>query len=103
MRIAIAATGNEPASQVSQHGARAPYYLVYDENGTFQEVHKNPYANSERGAGPKVARFLMQLGVQLLVAGDFGGRFVEELETGGIKQLHMTGIISEIITDVIAQ
>jgi hypothetical protein len=41
--------------------------------------------------------------VQLLVAGDFGGRFVEELETGGIKQLHMTGIISEIITDVIAQ
>lgn len=102
MKIAIASSGTDPDAQVSQHGARAPYFLIYDENGNFQEALTNPYANAERGAGPKVAHFLIQQGTQLLVACDFGGRFAAELDAGGIQQVKKTGGISDVITDVVA-
>jgi predicted Fe-Mo cluster-binding NifX family protein len=102
MKIAIAAYDADQDAQISQHGARAPYYLIYDENGNFQEAVSNPYANAERGAGPKAAHFLIQQGIQLLVADGFGGRFVDELDAGGIKQLQKTGIVSDIITDITA-
>ena len=101
MKIAIASSGSEPDAEVSQHGARAPFYLIYSINGSFQESIANPYVNSERGAGPQAAQLLAQQGVKLLVAGDFGGRFITELEAGGIRQVQQTGIVSNVITEVL--
>ena len=101
MKIAIASTSSESDAEVSQHGARAPFYLIYNSNGSFQESISNPYANSERGAGPKAAQFLVQQGVQLVVAADFGGRFVTELEASGIRQIQKAGIVSDVITEVL--
>ena len=101
MKIAIASTGAKPDAEVSQHGARAAFYLIYNSKSSFQESISNPYANSERGAGPKAAQFLAQQGVQLVVAADFGGRFVTELEASGIRQVQKTGIVSDIITEVL--
>ena len=103
MKIATAATGTEADAQVSQHGARAPFYLIYDENGNFLESISNPFANAERGAGPKAAHFLIQQGVKLIVACDFGGRFATELETGGIQQVQKVGNVSDVITDVLTK
>ena len=101
MRIAIASMSTEPDAEVSQHGARTAFYLIYNGNGDFQEAIANPYANAERGAGPKAAQFLAQQGVQLVVAADFGERFVTELEAGGIRQVQKTGIVSDVITEVL--
>jgi predicted Fe-Mo cluster-binding NifX family protein len=97
MKIAIAAESDTLQAQVSQHGARAPYYLVFDENDVMQEAVANPYASAERGAGPGAAQLLVQLAVQTVVAGDFGGRFVDELEAGGIKHLEAGGIVADVI------
>ena len=101
MRIAIASMSTEPDAEVSQHGARTAFYLIYNGNGDFQEAIANPYANAERGAGPKAARFLAQQDVQCLVAANFGERFVTELEAGGIRQIQKTGIVSDVITEVL--
>lgn len=103
MKIAIASEGEGPDAQVSPHGARAPFYLIYDENGILQESITNPCANAERGAGPKAAHFLVQQGVQLVVAGAFGGRFATELEAGGIRQVQQSGIVSDVITGIVAR
>jgi predicted Fe-Mo cluster-binding NifX family protein len=103
MKIAIASEGAEPTAQVSQHGARAPFYLLYDESGTLQQSVANPCADAERGAGPKAAQYLGQLGVQIVVADGFGERFVTELEAGGIQQVQKEGIVSEVITDILAK
>jgi predicted Fe-Mo cluster-binding NifX family protein len=101
MKIAIAAESDTTRAQVSPHGARTPYYLVFDENGQMQEAVANPYAIAERGAGPGAAQFLAQLGIQTVVAGDFGGRFVKELEAGGIKHVEAGGIVSEVIAGML--
>jgi len=101
MKIAIASTDAAPDTDVSQHGARAPFYLIYNSDGSLQESIANPYVDAERGAAPKAARFLAQHGVQLLVAGDFGERFIIELEAAGIRQVKKTGIISDLLTEVL--
>jgi len=103
MKIAIASTDIEADAQVSKHGARAPFYLMYDEDGNFLESITNPYANVDRGAGPKAAHFLAQQDVKLLVACDFGERFTAELESCGIQQVQKTGIVSSVITGVLSK
>lgn len=101
MKIAIAAEAQDLDAQVSYHGARAPYYLIFDKNGELLEVVSNPYSNAERGAGPKAAALLIQQGITLVVAAEFGGRFVSELEDGGLQLAQKTGIVSSVITDVL--
>ncbi|MEA3406053.1 MAG: NifB/NifX family molybdenum-iron cluster-binding protein [Pseudomonadota bacterium] len=101
MKIAIASTGATPDSDVSQHGARAPFYLIYHSDGSLHASLSNPYIDAERGAAPKVARFLTQQDVQLLVAGSFGERFMTELEADGIRQVQKTGSIADLLTEVL--
>lgn len=103
MKIAIASDGAESDARVSQHGARAPFYLIYDENGNLQESITNPYVNADRGAGPKAAHFLVQQGVQLFVASGFGERFAAELEAGGIRQVQKMGIVSDVIAKILSK
>lgn len=59
MNIAIAATSREADAQVDQHGARAAYYLFFDTETGLSEILPNPVSNSERGAGPQAAAFLL--------------------------------------------
>ncbi|MEJ2141028.1 MAG: NifB/NifX family molybdenum-iron cluster-binding protein [Gammaproteobacteria bacterium] len=103
MKIAIAAEGQDINAQVSQRGARAPYYLVFDANGKMVEVLSNPYSNVDRGAGPKAAHLLVQQGITLAVAADFGGRFVGELEDNGVQLIQKAGIVSGVINDVLTK
>jgi predicted Fe-Mo cluster-binding NifX family protein len=100
MKIAVASTGAGTNAEVSSHAARAPYYLIYDTDGSFQEAIANPYSGAERGAGRKAAEFLARLGVQLVVAEKFGERFVAELEADGIKLSRKQGVIAEIIGEI---
>ncbi|MGD8927313.1 MAG: NifB/NifX family molybdenum-iron cluster-binding protein [Thioalkalispiraceae bacterium] len=103
MKIAIASESKKPDAQVSQHAARAAYYLLYDDSGTLQQVFANPGAEAERGAGPKAAHALQQLGVQIVVAGDFGDRFVAELEAAGIQHIQKEGVITDVIADLVSK
>lgn len=100
MKIAIAATSSETKAQVSRHGARAAYYLLYDtESGLFETV-ANPASQAERGAGPQAAAYLISRGVDKVVAGHFGSKFRVELEDGGIVCIEKTGTISEVVAEL---
>ena len=101
MTTAIAATAPEVGSQIAMHGARAPFYLLFDEQGTLLEVLANPAVQAERGAAPEAAILLADKGVTLLAAGDFGHRFVSELEHRGIKQVLRSGLISEVVGEIV--
>ncbi len=103
MKIAIAAEGQDFNAQVSYHGARAPYYLIIDEKGNLLKAVRNPYSKGEQGAGPKAAHLLIQHGVELVVAADFGGRFIGELEAAGVQLVQKTGMVADIITNVLAK
>ena len=102
MTIAIAATAPELNGQIAMHGARAPFYLLFDEQGNLLEVLTNPVVQAEGGAAPQAALFLAGKGVTLLAAGDFGSRFVSELEEKGIGHAQMSGLIADAIVELIS-
>lgn len=101
MTIAIATTAPSLDGQIAMHGARAPFYLLFDERGNMLEVLTNPFVQVEGGAAPRSALFLADRGVTQLAAGDFGTRFVSELEQRGVKHVQRTGLISDAIDELI--
>jgi predicted Fe-Mo cluster-binding NifX family protein len=101
MTIAIAATAPELNGQIAMHGARAPFYLLFDEQGKMLEVLANPVIQAEGGAAPQAALFLADKGVTLLAAGDFGNRFISELGERGIRHVLVSGLIADVIRELI--
>ncbi len=102
MRIAVATMTPEVDAPVAKHAARAPYYLLFDKQGEFLKAVPNPFSEVDRGAAPKAARLLAGMGASVLAAGDFGPRFVSELEERGIGIVRRTGQVSDIVSQLIA-
>ena len=100
MKIAIAATSPEADAQIDKRGARAPYYYFFDTQTGLSEVSPNPVTEGERSAGSQASTFLINKGVDKVIAGDFGPRFSAELETAGIVYKQKTGLISEILLEL---
>ena len=100
MKIAFAATSSETDAQVAMRGARAPYYQLFDTDSGLFEVFSNPVSQSEKGAGPQAAVFLISRGVDKVVAGDFGPKFRAELESRDIACAEKTGTVSEVVAEL---
>lgn len=99
MRIAVAATGKEEESEISDQGARAPYYLVFDENGKLQETLSNPFSIGGGGAGFAVAKMLADKGIDVLIAGNFGPNMIGALDERGVKHNVMKGSAKKAALD----
>ena len=83
--IAMASLDRTEKSQISDRAARAPYYLFFDESGKLLDVIVNPFYDSVRSAGPKVANLLVGKNVTIVVAEDFGSKMIAALEKEGIS------------------
>ena len=86
MKIAIASTGKEKNSKVSEIAGRAPYYLIY-ENKKIIKIIKNPFAVGGGGAGFGVAKMLADEGVKTIVGRNFGMNMVGALKEKKIKTI----------------
>lgn len=102
MNIAVASNTTDEDAQVYTHAARAPFYLLYDDNGTLLDAIANPFVSIERGAAPRVVRLLQEHGVNTIVAGEFGDRFVALLEENNIEAVTSSGAVIPIIEDITA-
>jgi predicted Fe-Mo cluster-binding NifX family protein len=101
MRIAVAAITMDIDSEVAKHGARAPCYLVFDDRGVLSESINNPYSRVDRAAAPQVSALLADRGITMVAAGDFGPRFVAELEQRGIDIARRSGPVSDVVQQLI--
>ena len=101
MKIAVAATSSETDAEVEMRGARASCYHLFDEQGELLEVLANPFLQVDRGAAPKAALLLSDKEVTLLAAGEFGPRFSSELEQRGIQHLQKSGLVSDVIRELV--
>jgi predicted Fe-Mo cluster-binding NifX family protein len=99
MKIAIAATTQALDAQVERHAARAPYYVLLDTKRDLYEVLANPVTDIDRGAGPRAASFLVQQGVEMVVAGEFGYRFRADLEENGITCEERSNTVADVIAE----
>ena len=99
--IAVASLDRAEKSQISDRAARAPYYLLFDESGKLLEVIVNPFYDSARSAGPKVANLLIGKNVTIVVAEDFGSKMITALDKEGINYYKASGIVKEAVEELI--
>ena len=95
--IAVATNDSGSAAIVSEKAGRAAYFLFFDGTGNFLAAEKNPFAGIPGGAGPKVADFLSDKGVSLVVAGEFGTKMERALSSYKIKNISQTGVANEVV------
>ena len=98
--IAVATDDSGPEAIVSEKAGRAAYFLFFDESGNFLTTEKNPFADIPGGAGPKVAGFLADKGVSLVLAGEFGTKMERALGSYKIKYISQKGVAREVIQAV---
>jgi predicted Fe-Mo cluster-binding NifX family protein len=96
-RIAIASEGKTTDSKVGDRAARCKYFLIFDEEGQLIEVLDNPHRNAPGGAGRKTAGLMAQKGVTLIVAGKFGYKMIDALETNEIAHLEFSGTVKKAL------
>lgn len=101
MKIAVASTGKDKDSDVSDRAGRAPYYLIFDESKKIIETIDNPFSFGGGGAGFSVAKMLADKKVDIVVAGRFGPKMVGALEDRGLKYHEMSGKVEDAVSEVL--
>jgi len=100
-RIAIVAVGDSVTSEISERAGRAPYYLIFDGNGDFIKSLKNPSQMRGRRASSGVVDLLVKESVKTVIAGKFGDKMKKLLETNKIEFHQHTGIVIEVVDELI--
>ncbi len=100
MKIAIASIEKNAQSLISSRGGRAPYYLIFNEDGELLESITNPFSSGGGGVGPAVAKMLADKNVDIVIAGDIGGKMENALEDKGIKFYEKEGIAENIANEI---
>lgn len=99
--IAVASDGKTLKDSVSQLAARCPYFLLIDNTGKLLEAVDNPYMDTRSGAGVSAAHFLAERNVTIVIAGRFGDKMKNVLETKEIAYFESQGIVEEAVRKVL--
>lgn len=97
MKTAIALTEKEENGTISERGARAPYFGIYDTEGSCLEIIDNPFAAGGGGAGFAAAKFLADKGVTHFIAGAIGENMAAAFEERAISHREINGSVSDAL------
>ncbi len=100
-KIAVAAVGESINSEISMNAGRAPYYLIFDENGDFRKAIKNPAQSSRGGASTVVIDLLLQESCKTVIAGNFGEKMQIQLKANEIKYYEREGIVKNVVQSLV--
>jgi predicted Fe-Mo cluster-binding NifX family protein len=95
-RIAVAANGESPAAAVAAQPGRSPFFLIFDNKGTFMQALANPYKD-RRGSAISMVDLLASKGVAVLVAVGYGPRIVDVMKGKGIRAVAFTGRAADAV------
>ncbi len=84
-KVAVPAEGPDLSSRVSRHLGRAPYFIIFDPEGEGWEAVSNPASTEARGAGIRAAAFLVNRGVEMVVADHCGPKAFSVFQAAGVK------------------
>lgn len=87
MIIAIASTENHLKSSIDQHFGRCDWYCMYDTLSKKISFIENPMAHKAESAGLNAANFLIDLGIEMVIAGRFGIKVVEVFKNKKIQMV----------------
>ncbi len=99
LQIAVAAESTELTAMISKVAARAPYFLIFDQQNNLLQTLKNPSADVSGGAGPKAAAFLAEKKVSLVIAGQFGRKMQDALKSFKIQTVVRQGRVIDAVKE----
>jgi predicted Fe-Mo cluster-binding NifX family protein len=85
MKIILTTATPDLASDLDFRFGRGAYLLTVDTETMKWEAHANPGLTTSSGAGIKAAQFIGDLGVKVVISGDFGPHAFKALQTAGIS------------------
>lgn len=97
MRIGIASTGETLESEVSPRFGRSPYFLIVEQDALDCACISNPAAAMPGGAGPAAVQTLADQKVEVVIAGEFGPKAQQALDTAGIRGVKAAGPVREAL------
>ncbi|MDD3990939.1 MAG: NifB/NifX family molybdenum-iron cluster-binding protein [Desulfobacterales bacterium] len=95
--IAVAAAGANENSEISEVAGRAPYYLIFDQNGVFLKSIENSGQRSMRGSSSAVVDLLLKESCNAVIAGQFGEKMQSRLKANRIESYQRTGIVKDVL------
>ena len=96
-KLAVAAEGSEASASISTRAAKAPFYLIFEQNGRMIMSLQNTAADESSGASVKAVKLLEINGVGTLIAGDFGGKMLDAMKEREIRHVIATGTVADTI------
>ena len=95
--IAVAAVGDLEISEISMIAGKAPYYLIFDENGVFLKAIKNPGQSNRRNSSAVVVDLLLKESCKIAFAGKFGEKLRNKLNANQIEFHERQGIAKSVV------
>jgi predicted Fe-Mo cluster-binding NifX family protein len=103
MKIAVASSGKNEDSEISEQAGRSPYYLIFNGRGELVETISNPFSLGGGGAGFGVAKMLADKGVDVVIAGKFGKNIIEAMKARGLRFMEMSGSPRQAVSKIIKE
>ncbi len=100
LRIGVAAVGSDVDALISDEASRAPYFLIFDQDGELIDAIENRDA-ADRRAGPQTARLLVDRGVTHYIARQFGRNLIRALDDAGIHRVEQSGPARNAVHELI--
>ena len=84
MKIAVSAEGSSLDAPVDPRFGRAAYFILVDSESGEVEALLNASASEGHGAGVQAAQFVVQQGVEAIIAGRIGPNAFQVIDASGI-------------------
>ena len=101
MKIAVPAIGQEPGDSISKETGRAPFFLVFDEEGNFMEAIQNPAKDKSGGISRTVVTLFTTHGINLIVAESIGDKMKRALTDHRIDFVIKMGAADDAVKSII--
>ena len=100
MKIAVASLEKKERAEIAQQAGRAPYYLIFNEQGELLETWNNVFARGGGGAGFAVVDVMKEKEVGAIIAGKFGPNMTGAMDSAGIKYYEKEGLAKKAAKEV---
>ncbi len=102
--IAVAAVEDCIDSEISRNAGRAPYYLIFDENGDLLKSITNPaHGRGRGGSSAIVVDFLLEESCKTVIAGNFGDKMRDQLKANEIEYHQLEGTVKEVLQTLLKE
>jgi predicted Fe-Mo cluster-binding NifX family protein len=95
--VAIASPTREVSGTVGKNAVSSPFYLIFDHDGKFIDIIKNPFFDGGTNADQMIVNFLAASQVSAIAAENFSDALKGRLGEKNIQYFEISGSIEEAV------